>query len=254
MIPKIIHYCWFGKNPLPSFAKKCINSWKQYCPDYQIIEWNEDTFDISSSPKYVKEAFNEKKWAFVTDYVRLYVLIEYGGIYMDTDVELIKPLAPFLSNMAFSGFENDTCIPTGIMASEKNHPLFKELLKYYDTASFINSDGSLNLTTNVTIITQELMKLGFIPNGEFQVVNDFTLYPKDFFCPIEYYTFKMNKTKNTVAIHWFSGSWKTDDQKKARDAQLKRERLDWAVHIPHRLGKRIMGENVYNKIKKIVKR
>ena len=126
MIPKTIHYCWFGGNPLPKLAKKCIKSWKKYCPDFEIIEWNEANFDISSAPLYVRQAYEAKKWAFVTDYVRLYALTSYGGIYMDTDVEVIKPLDFFLNHDAFSGFESEKSIPTGIMASKKGNIWVKE--------------------------------------------------------------------------------------------------------------------------------
>ena len=131
MIPKIIHYCWFGGNPLSDLAQKCIDSWKKYCPDYEIKEWNESNFDLNSCD-YVREAYQAKKWAFVTDYVRLYAMVTEGGIYMDTDVEVIRPLDSFLSNRAFSGFEDETNIPTGIMACEKGFPLFEELLEEYN--------------------------------------------------------------------------------------------------------------------------
>ena len=115
MIPKTIHYCWFGGNPLPPLAVKCIKSWKKYCPDYEIIEWSEKNFDVSSAPLYVRQAYEAKKWAFVTDYVRLYAMTTCGGVYMDTDVELVKPIDTYLSHEAFSGFEDDTCIPPIIL-------------------------------------------------------------------------------------------------------------------------------------------
>ena len=151
MIPKIIHYCWFGGNPLPKSAEKCIKSWKKYCPDYEIIEWNESNFDINSN-QYVREAYENKKYAFVTDYVRLYAMYNYGGIYMDTDVEVLKPLDCFLDNHAFSGFESSGYIPTGLMASEKEFPLFRELLKYYGNRAFVNPDGSFDTTTNTLVM------------------------------------------------------------------------------------------------------
>ena len=118
MIPKIIHYCWFGRGEMPPLAKKCIKSWKKYCPDYEIKEWNEDNFDLDMYP-YAREAYDNRKFAFVTDVVRLYAIYTEGGIYMDTDVEVLKPLDSFLKHIAFSGYENDTLVPTGIMASEK---------------------------------------------------------------------------------------------------------------------------------------
>ena len=206
MIPKTIHYCWFGRNEKPKLAQKCIASWKKFCPDYEIIEWNEDNFDINAC-LYVKEAYQCKKYAFVTDYVRLYVMYTYGGIYMDTDVEVTKTLDSFLMHHAFSGFESDIHIPTGIMASEQGFPLFNHLLSYYENISFYDSSGNPNLTTNVTTITNMLTSKGFVPNGKYQEIEGFALYPKDYFCPYTPSTGILEKTSNTAAIHWFNKSW-----------------------------------------------
>lgn len=206
MIPKKIHYCWFGKGEMPKLAPKCINSWKKYCPDYEIIEWNEDNFDINCCT-YVKEAYENKKYAFVTDYVRLFVMYTYGGIYMDTDVEVTRNLDEFLEHKGFSGFESEVHIPTGIMAGEKGFPLFKELLKYYDNKSFVDRDGKFDMTTNVITITSMLSEKGFIPNGKFQIVDGFALYPRDYFCPLDDATGVLYKSKNTATIHWFNKSW-----------------------------------------------
>ena len=148
MIPKIIHYIWVGGKPLTPLAEKCIQSWKKNCPDYEIKRWDESTFDINQN-QYCKEAYESKKWAFVSDYIRLKVLFEYGGIYMDTDVEVIKPLDEFLVHPAFSGFENNTQIPTGIMAAEKNNKWIENLLNDYNHRHFIKEDGSFDYTTNV---------------------------------------------------------------------------------------------------------
>ena len=206
MIPKIIHYCWFGGKPLSKLTKKCIKSWKKYCPDYQIIEWNETNFDVNCNP-YVKEAYQAKKWAFVSDVARLHALVSMGGIYMDTDVELLKPLNDFLSLEAFSGFESEDKIPTGLMASEKGQVLFQELLNDYNEASFYNEDGTLNLTTNVVRITNVCLKYGLILNNQKQTVNGFTLFPSEYFCPKNIHTGDIVITQNTYAIHYFDGSW-----------------------------------------------
>lgn len=261
MIPKTIHYCWFGRNPKPELAKKCIRSWKKHCPDYEIIEWNEDNFDISSSPLYVRQAYEAKKWAFVTDYVRLWALTELGGIYMDTDVEVKKPLDKFLHHQAFSGFEDETCIPTGIMACEKGFPLFQKLLDYYSTASFYNPDGTPNLTTNVATITNLCLERGFVPNNTFQVVEGFALYPKDVFCPVSYQTGKLKNTRNTATIHWFSGSWQTAEQKARisayRKSQKKLQRkavLHNIKCLPNRIIKGVLGDIRYEQLKKKLKR
>lgn len=205
-IPKKIHYCWFGGKPLPEEAKKCISSWKKYCPDYEIIEWNENNFDLESNA-YVKEAYSAKKWAFVTDYVRLFAMYNYGGVYMDTDVELVGSLDDFLKHQAFSGFESSKDIPTGIMACKKGFTLFKEFLDYYKDRHFITDDGSFDLTTNVSIITNICEKYGLKRNNTLQNINGFILYPSDVFCPKNYLTGEIKRTKNTIAIHHFSGSW-----------------------------------------------
>lgn len=220
MIPKKIHYCWFGGNPLPELAVKCIESWRRHCPDYEIIEWNEKNFDLNCN-KYVKQAFECKKWAFITDYVRLYAMVTHGGIYMDTDVEVLKNLDIFLSNKAFSGFERENAIPTGIMACEKDFPLFKEFLYEYKERAFIKENGDMDLTTNVTAITNTCLKYGLNLNNQLQKINDFTLYPKDFFCPKNYETGKIECTKNTYTIHHFSGSWHTEKEKKFEEYERK---------------------------------
>jgi len=207
MIPKKIHYCWFGRNPKPKLAQKCIASWKQNCQDYEIIEWNEDNFDVLSAPVYVRQAYESRKWAFVTDYVRLWAMIKFGGIYMDTDVEVVKSLDMYLSHDAFSGFESDTGIPTGIMACREGFPLFKEFLHFYDDAIFLADDGTPNMITNVTIMTNICLQHGLILNGQFQIVDGFALYPRDVFCPFDNGKGVLNKTKNTVTIHWFNKSW-----------------------------------------------
>lgn len=212
MIPKKIHYCWFGRGKMPELAKRCIESWKKYCPDYEIKEWNEDNFDLDMYP-YVREAYDNRKFAFVTDVVRLYALLKEGGIYMDTDVEVLKPLDSLLQYDAVSGFESLTQIPTGLMACRDSHPLFQEMLNDYDDLHFVRKDGSLDMTTNVTRITNVCLRHGFVPNGKLQTVAGFTLLPKDFLCPKDYITKKVNITRNTLTIHHFDGSWLPQKQR-----------------------------------------
>ncbi|WP_094603515.1 hypothetical protein SPSIL_010470 [Sporomusa silvacetica DSM 10669] len=206
MIPKKIHYCWFGYGQKPKLAAKCMESWRKYCPDYELIEWNENNFTINCN-RYVKQAYEKKKYAFITDYVRLHALYYHGGIYMDTDVEVVKPLNVFLQHNAFSGFESPAHVPTGIMACEKKFPLFKELLDYYESKEFINASGEMDMTTNVHIITNTLEKYGLIKDGSLQVVHNFVLYPRDYFCPLDDATGVLYKSSNTHTIHWFSKSW-----------------------------------------------
>lgn len=219
MIPKVIHYCWFGGNPLPELAQKCIESWKKYCPDYDIKRWDESNFDIHCCD-YVREAYEAKKWAFVSDYVRLYVLNEYGGIYMDADVEVMRPLDSILQFEAVSGFESDTQIPTGLIAARKGAPIICELLNDYDGAHFVQTDGTLDLTTNVTRITDTFLKYGLKQNNTLQTIHGFTFLPKDFLCPKDHETGVITVTKNTLTIHHFDGSW-------AGETIRKGNRLRW---------------------------
>ena len=211
-IPKKIHYCWFGGNPLPELAKKCIESWKKYCPDYEIIEWNESNFNLNCCA-YVQEAYEAKKWAFVSDVARLYALVNYGGIYMDTDVEVLKPLDDLLSYEAVSGFETEDRIPTGLMACREGQPLFVELLHDYDNAHFVKENGTYDTTTNVTRITNTCLKYGLQLNNTLQTVNGFTLLPYDYLCPKNFETKVLTITKNTYVIHHFDGSWLPEDEK-----------------------------------------
>nr|WP_165056682.1 MULTISPECIES: glycosyltransferase [unclassified Adlercreutzia] len=212
MIPKIIHYCWFGGNPLPPLAKKCIESWRRYCPNYEIRRWDESNFDLNISP-YAREAYQAKKWAFVTDYVRLYALVNFGGIYMDTDVEIVKPLDALLGYEAVSGFESETMILTGFMASEAGQPMFVKFLNDYSNLHFVKEDGSFDKETNVKKITRICTRYGFAPNNMMQTVNGLTLLPKDYLCPKDFATGVVRMTENTYAIHHFDGSWLSDEER-----------------------------------------
>ncbi len=227
-IPKTIHYCWFGGNPLPEDAKKYIETWKKHCPDYEIIEWNEKNFDTNIN-QYTKDAYAARKWAFVSDVARLYALVTHGGIYIDTDVELLKPLDGFLDCEAFSGFESPDSIPTGIMACKKQHPLFKRLLDDYNEAPFIDPD-SPDLITNVERITKTCLEDGLELNNKEQTVCGLTLYPNDYFCPKDYRTGRINITSNTYAIHHFSGSWHTEEERYAQQLAVKFHRV-----LPYKL-------------------
>lgn len=206
-IPKIIHYVWVGGKPKPESVLKCIESWKKFCPDWEIVEWNEQSFDINSSV-WVKESLEKKKFAFASDYLRLYALYTQGGIYMDTDVEIVKPIDKFLVHRAFSGFENKVWIPTAIMGAEKKHPWIKLLLDYYKDRHFC-VNNKLDTTTNVQIIGA-LTKLFYNIelNDTYQELNDgLVFYPHDYFCPKNYVTEIIESTENTHTIHHFAGSW-----------------------------------------------
>lgn len=206
MIPKIIHYCWFGNKPIPSLAFSCINSWKTQLPDYQLRLWNEDSFDINSVP-YVREAYNAGKYAFVTDYVRLFAIFHYGGIYMDTDVEVLKKLDDLLHLPGFSGFESDKYVPTGIIACEPYNEWAKEQLGWYEGKHFTKPDGFSDLTSNVQIISTNMGSNGFLLNNSYQVYkNCMHIFPKDYFCP-KSRSGIITVTHNTYCIHHFAASW-----------------------------------------------
>ena len=207
MIPKIIHYCWFGRNPLPKLAQDCLASWKKYLPEYEIVEWNEDNFPLEKF-QFAKEALENRKFAFVSDVCRLYALKEFGGVYMDTDVEVLKSLDSFLQHPAFSGFENDDFVPTGIMSSEKNGTWVTELLRYYDNRSFIKENGEFDTVSNTFIITQIMKDKGFKMNNSFQEIPGYVaFYPNEYFCPKSYKTGRIELTKNSFCIHHFAKSW-----------------------------------------------
>lgn len=217
MIPKIIHYCWFGGKPLPEDAREYIETWKKFCPDYEIKEWNESNFDIDHYP-FTREAYDAGKYAFVADVARLHALHEYGGIYLDTDVELLKSFDPFLRHQAFTGFEDATHLTTGIMASEKGGRWIKENLDYYRDRRFIKTDGTQDTLPNPEIITEHIRKKGLLFNNSYQEIkNVVSVYPKDYFCPKSHVSGKTDITPNTVAIHYFAGSWLSEIEAKAME-------------------------------------
>lgn len=212
-IPKVIHYCWFGGKEIPKENKKCIESWKKFLPDYEIKMWNENNYNINVNT-YVKQAYEAKKYAFVSDYARFDILYKYGGIYMDTDVEVLKPIDDLLMNKMFVGFEENEGINPGlIFGAIKGMDLIKEILDSYKNRIFKNSDGTLNTTTVVEYTTDILEQHGLKLNGKYQKINDLTIYPSDFFCPLDYKTKKLKITENTYTIHHYSASWHSKSQK-----------------------------------------
>lgn len=223
MIPKTIHYCWFGKGELPELALKCIDSWKKYMPDYEIKLWNEENFDININ-QYVKEAYEAKKYAFVSDFARFHILYHYGGIYLDTDVEVLKPLDRFLYDEAFMGFEDGKHVAPGlIIGAKKGNPIIKEILDNYSNKKFKLKDGSYNLTTVVKYTTDILLKYGLIQNNSKQNINGMIVYPKTFFCPINTENKETDFSNDTYTIHHFSASWLSPEEKVRgkRNAKIK---------------------------------
>lgn len=219
MIPKIIHYCWFGGKPKPDGVLKCIESWRRCCPDYEIKEWNEGNFNVNTLT-YTSEAYNSGKWAFVSDVARLHALINQGGIYLDTDVELLRSFDNILDNNAFVGFEGSRFIATAVIGSVPGNPIMIEFFKLYDNLRFVNAENAPDLTTNVIRLTNLLTEKGLVLDGSVQHLKDMVVYPTDYFSPYDYIDGTLKETDNTVAIHWYSISWRENASLKKRFTQL----------------------------------
>lgn len=222
MIPKTIHYCWFGGNPLPELAQKCIASWKKYCPDYEIIEWNESNFDIQSCA-YASEAATAKKWAFVSDYARFKIIYDHGGVYFDTDVELLKPLNEILDKGGFMAIEsyptskqperNFGVAPGLGLAAVAGDPLYLDLIDKYHALHFLNEDGSQNQKTIVEYTTEYLKTRGLVEENCIQCIAGNYIYPKEYFCPMDDIEGTIEITDKTYSIHHYSASWLSDEEK-----------------------------------------
>lgn len=212
-IPRIIHYCWFGNKPLTKDAKKCIESWKKHCPDYKIIEWNESNYDINKNI-YTTKAYQTKKWAFLTDYVRLDVIYRYGGIYLDTDVELLKPLDDLLTNSAYMGQEEPGKVNTGLgFGAMPKHTIIKQNKDFYENVdNFLDRKGKLKKIICVKVTTAILQKHGFKNSNKIQNLRSIVIYPIDYFCPKKMGTNKITVTDNTYSIHHYDASWKSNNR------------------------------------------
>ncbi|MBO4699782.1 glycosyl transferase [bacterium] len=230
-IPKIINYCWFGDKPLPELAQKCIASWKKFCPDYEIKEWNESNYDVTKN-NYMKTAFENKQWAFVSDYARLDIIYEYGGIYFDTDVELVRPLDDLLNLKGFMGIENEKALTgekfcnTGLgFGAIPKLPIIKEFRDNYEHINFIKEDGSFNQTVCSVFQTSILLKKGLKFDNSIQEIDGLTIFPAEYFAPKEFFSGKINLTANTYSIHHFDASWVDVDKDKGAGI-MRKDRLD----------------------------
>lgn len=205
---KIIHYCWFGGNSKSTVIEKCIESWKHFFAGWEIREWNENNFDINHNI-YVKEAYQARKWAFVSDYVRFWALEKYGGLYFDTDVEAIRPFGELLEDEAFAGFETEKDVAPGLVlySREPGHPLIVQTREWYDQAKFLDENGERIRINVCGVFTDILFRYGFVPNGQKQICCGMILYPKEYFCPFDDATGLLHKTENTYSIHWYDKSW-----------------------------------------------
>lgn len=216
---KVIHYCWFGENPLPDSAVKCIESWKKYFPGYSIKEWNESNFNIENTCEYVREAYKEKKWAFVSDYARFKILYEEGGIYFDTDVEVIRDMSILIKRCdGFMGEEKDTYSNSNVykvnpglgIYSKSGLDIFKEILDYYNTLHFLDEDGKFNGKTVVDYTTEILKRHGFRGSGEIEKIQNIVIYPTEYFCPMDSLSGRINISENTYSIHHYTASWQSN--------------------------------------------
>lgn len=238
-IPKIVHYCWFGGKEKPDSVKKCIESWKKFLPDYQLVEWNEDNFNIEKL-QYTKEAYVAKKYAFVSDVARIEALYQYGGIYMDTDVEVLKTFTPLLDARCILGMEEKGYVATSFMAFEKEHPLVKQFLNLYENISFLDKNGQIITGTNVAKLTNLLIEKGFVQENYYQELEEgIKIYPKEFFSPYDYINCHYNITENSYCVHHFAVSWMSKKE------QVKKE-------IKKQLSK-ILGPKKMNKIREKIK-
>ena len=241
MIPKTIHYCWFGRKPLPPLARRCIASWHKHMPDYEVKEWNEDNFDVNITP-YTAQAYAAAKYAFVSDYARFWILYHEGGLYFDTDVEVVRPLDDIVSRGAFMGFEADPQEDTHTMAvapglgigADAGQPLFRDFLDLYDTLTF----DTRQMTTIVTYTTGLLLKKGLRYAQGIQVVEGVSIYPSEYFCPIDIVTKRLVVTPNTRTIHHYAGSW---------------QRFRWAEALKQRF-RRCLPESLLRRINLLKKR
>ncbi len=255
MIPKRIHYCWIGGNPLPASAKKCIDSWKKFCPDYEIIEWNETNYDFTKN-QYMKDALDAKKWGFVPDYARLDIIYQHGGIYLDTDVEVVRNLDSLLSNSGFAGFESKEYVALGLgFGAEAGNPVTKKLMDSYENLVFKNADGSLNLIASPELNTVELCNLGLQQTGEMQdIMGCFKIYPPEYFCPKSMNDGIIRQTENTYSIHHFDATWFTEAQQKEKLArwEAKQKRAKQKARRAKLKGMfiKVFGEKFYNKLRK----
>lgn len=252
MIPKVIHYCWFGKSEKSELVIKCIESWKKYCPDFKIIEWNEETYDVTKN-KYMYQAYQMKRWGFVTDYVRLDVVYRYGGIYLDTDVELVRSIDELLETEGFIGFEKtpgenlaSVFVNTGQgFGAVAFHSAVKEMLDVYDRLIFMK-EGEENLKTCPYYNTEALVKLGLKQVNTYQDIDGFRIYPTDYFCPINWKTQKCEMTQNTYSIHHFNASWLSAKEKRKRKRYRK---IDYVIHLPNMILKAALGKRKYEWLK-----
>lgn len=246
-IPKIIHYCWFGKSEIPEKEKSCIESWKEFFPGYEFKFWNEDNFDFESC-LYAKQAYEKGMFAFVSDYARAKVLYEYGGIYLDTDVKVIKSFPEVKAENGFMGFERRKFLGTAVIACVPKNKVIFELLNYYEKHSFVQKNGYVDNIANVSIITDIMKKYGLILGGEHQFVKGFEIFEREVFYPKKLDEFNFKSTKETVAIHLCSNSWLTEREKKRGNNKIWIEFIRPTLRFLRLIGIKLVGKENIRKL------
>lgn len=216
VIPKKIHYCWFGSRKLPEHFQKNIDTWQKYCPDYEIIEWNESNYDVSKN-KYMQQAYEHKKWGFVPDYARLDIVNTHGGIYLDTDVQMLKSFDVLLQYDFFCGFENTGSVNLGQgFGAIKKHPIIEDMLREYEKLEFVKPDGSLNTTASPVYQTAALARWGLKKNGTLQQTDNFLVLPSEYFAPVNEFGYGI-PTADTFSVHQYAATWYDEEQRKRKE-------------------------------------
>ena len=261
-IPKIIHYCWFGNANKPQSVEKCISSWRKYCPDYEIKEWSEANFDVNQN-QYCQQAYEEKAWGFVPDYIRLWIIYHEGGIYLDTDVQILKSFDSLLDNKAFAGFEYGTAdkkdgyfvnFGQGFGAEPGNKIILNHMNMYNDL-QYRLQNGEYNRVASPNYTTDILVKHGLErKQNKIQKLDGMTIYPTEYFCPKNFSTGVVKKTQNTYSIHHFDGSWYSEEEQRQREEWIKAARADYWRHWPNRFIRKVFGEELIEKIKQKIKK
>lgn len=221
LIPHVIHYCWFGGSQMTDSLKRCIDSWKRLCPDFDIVEWNEHNYDVNRH-RFTREAFDNKCFAYLSDLARLDILYDNGGVYMDTDVTLLKNLDICTYQKGYIASEKWSNINSGGGCGFiKGHPMLKQIIEYRDRFPFVREDGSFNRTTNGVYETQVFLDCGYEPNNRTQVINDVTVYPSYVMHPYDYMSERLDMNESTISVHNFSGGWMNIDDLKNRQKTRK---------------------------------
>ena len=247
-ISKVIHYCWFGKGPIPEKEKQCIKTWTEFFPNYEMKLWNEENFDFQSCA-FAKQAYEQKKYAFVSDYARAKLLYEYGGLYLDTDVKVLKSFTDLLEKSeGLVGFERKAFVGTAVIACQAKDPCIKELLEYYETHDFIQKDGSFDNIANVSILTDVMKQRGLVLGGERQNIPGFDVFNRELFYPKKLDETEFRITDETVAVHMCSNSWMSERERKRGNNKIWIEIVRPTLRWCRSLGIKLIGKERIRKI------